>query len=119
MQVAFPQDSRFNYLNYGKQPRWLVRQALQAGCQKRNLEQYSLARALQVYTDVHRDPNAGRRSPFEDFLPHPVQWKQYSSNREIRVSAKTARIILQRYEKYGQDCVMAFEPYLTDLMACL
>lgn len=94
-------DDRFNHKGFAKQPIWLIRQALSVGQQKRNLDQLTMARALQAFINSKIDPKKGK--PIKDeseLLPHPEVWRRFTGYKYLSIKSETANEILKAFDDW-------------------
>lgn len=87
-------DDRFNYKNFGKQPVWLIREALRSGQQKRNLDHLTISRLLHSFIQANSDPKKSKPPELSNLLPHPQIWKEEIEDDNLNISKQTARDIL-------------------------
>jgi hypothetical protein len=92
-------DDRFNYKNFGKQPVWLIREAIRSGQQKRNLDHLTISRLLHSFIQA----NSGKPPELSNLLPHPRIWKEEIEDDNLNISKQTARDILNAIDSNWLD----------------
>ena len=108
-------DERFNYHNFQNQPQWLIRQALRAIQQKRNMDSFTGARMLQMTYNMHLPENTPAATDLSLFMPHPDTWLIQNMDRKVFVDRQTAILFLQSYTKFGSDVIVTFDDWIRDL----
>lgn len=79
------------------------------------MQQLSIARLTQVYVNAHRGENDQPLTDLAPFLPHPVVWKQLSSNRQLNVSRQSAIAVIQSLDWLDSQVLAAIDSWLDEL----
>ena len=108
-------DSRFDYQSFGRQPMWLIKQAVNHKQKERNLSQLSQARYSQMFANANRDPKS---PPYDDlgmFVPHPHQWLIQHQERKVDISKRTAKLFLATYKSLPPNVEVTFDSWIMEI----
>lgn len=94
---------------------WEIKQATRASKQARNLEQFTVAKALQVYINSNLKEGVPKIEDLAAFLPHPLEYQLQSRGRNLDITSRSAKDFLGTYETLPIKIVAVFESWVEEI----